>query len=90
MLEEAGTGEGVTYTILSKDAKQFGLETWNVSLTASAVTGVFSVLMIVSPFSTRLGRHILAGSTLLAEEFKNQCVVHYTVSTIETRFSEKD
>lgn len=75
---------------MSKDARQFGLETWNVILTAAVIAGVFSVLMIVSPFSTRLGKHILAGGTLLAEGFKNQCVVHYTVSTIETRFSEED
>lgn len=74
---------------MSKDAKQFGLETWNVILAVSIVTGVLSVLMIISPFHTRLSKHIVAGITLLAEGFKNQCVVHYTVSTIETRFSEK-
>lgn len=74
---------------MSKDAKQFGLETWNVILTASIITGVFSVLMIVNPFPARLSKHIVAGGTLLAEGFKNQCVVHYTVSTIETRFSEE-
>ena len=75
---------------MSKDARQFGLETWNVILTAAVIAGVFSVLTIVSPFGTRLGKHVVAGGTLLAEGFKNQCVVHYTVSTIETRFSEED
>lgn len=75
---------------MSKDARQFGLETWNVILTASVITGVLSVLMIVSPFRVRLSKHIVAGSTLLAEGFKNQCVVFCTVSTIETRFSEED
>ncbi len=75
---------------MAKDAKQFGLETWNVILTASILTGVLSVFMIVDPFSTRMGRHIVAGSTLLAEGFKNQCVVRYTVSTMETRFSEEN
>lgn len=75
---------------MAKDAKQFGLETWNVILTASILTGVLSVFMIVDPFSTRMGRHIVAGGTLLAEGFKNQCVVRYTVSTMETRFSEED
>lgn len=75
---------------MAKDAKQFGLETWNVILTASILTGVLSVFMIADPLSTRMGRHIVAGGTLLAEGFKNQCVVRYTVSTMETRFSEED
>lgn len=75
---------------MSKDARQFGLETWNVILTASVIAGVLGVLMIVSPFHVGLSRHIVAGGTLLAEGFKNQCVVRYTVSTIETRFSEED
>lgn len=75
---------------IAKDAKQFGLETWNVILTASILTGVLSVFMIADPLSTRMGRHIVAGGTLLAEGFKNQCVVRYTVSTMETRFSEED
>lgn len=75
---------------MSKDAKQFGLETWNVILTASIITGILGVLMIINPFHTRLSKHIVAGGTLLAEGFKNQCVVRYTVSTMETPFSEEN
>lgn len=75
---------------MSKDAKQFGLETWHVILTASVIAGILSILMIVNPFRAHLSKHIVAGGTLLAEGFKNQCVVRYTVSTIETRFSEED
>lgn len=74
---------------MSKDSRQFGLETWSVILAAAVIAGVFSVLAIISPFSARLSKHIVAGGTLLAEGFKNQCVVHYTVSTMGTRFSEE-
>lgn len=73
----------------SKDAKQFGLETWNVILATSIIAAVFSVLLIVKPYHSRMAAHIVAGGTLLAEGLKNHCVVILTVKTIK-RHSPKD
>lgn len=67
----------------SKDAKQFGLETWNVILTTSIIAAVFSVLLIVKPYHSQLAAHIVAGGTLLAEGLKNHCVVILTVKTMK-------
>lgn len=66
----------------SKDAKRFGLETWNIILAASIVAAVFSVLLIVGPYHSQMAAHIVAGGTLLAEGFKNHCVVILTVKTM--------
>lgn len=73
---------------MSRDAKQFGLETWHVILIAAIVAGVFGGVVIISPFHTTLGQHVAAGCALLAQGFKSHCVVHYTVKTIERRMPE--
>lgn len=73
---------------MSKDAKQFGLETWYVILAASIVTGILGGVVIVSPFHTAPGRHAAAGCALLAQGLKSCCVVHYTVKTVERRMPE--
>lgn len=75
---------------MSKDSKQFGLETWYVILITSVVAGVFSVLLIVIPFHMQLARHIMAGAALLSMGFKNQCVMRYAVSTMEVHFPEEE
>ena len=67
---------------MSRDAKQFGLETWYVILAAAIVAGVFGGVVIIGPFHTALGKHIAAGCALLAQGFKSQCVVHLTVKTV--------
>ena len=66
----------------SKDAKQFGLETWNIILATSIIAAVFSVLLIVKPYYSQLAAHIVAGGTLLAEGLKSHCVVILTVRTM--------
>lgn len=72
----------------SKDAKQFGLETWNVILTTSIIAAVFSVLLIVRPYHSQRAAHIVAGGTLLAEGLKNHCVVILTVKTMKRHSPE--
>lgn len=69
----------------SKDAKQFGLETWTVILVTSIIAAVFSVLLIVKPYHSPKAAHIVAGGTLLAEGLKNHCVVILTVKTIRSQ-----
>lgn len=73
---------------MSKDAKRFGLETWYVILSAAIAAGILGGVVIISPFHTALGQHIVAGCALLAQGFKSHCVVHYTVKTIEHRLPE--
>ncbi|MGN1181620.1 MAG: DUF308 domain-containing protein [Faecalibacillus sp.] len=63
----------------SRDAKVFGLETWNRILGISILAGVFGILAIVRPFENEVASHIITGCALLFEGFMNQCVVHYTV-----------
>lgn len=70
---------------MSRDAKQFGLETWYVILAAAIAAGVLGGVVIISPFHTTLGQHIAAGCALLAQGFKSRCIVHYTVKSIERR-----
>lgn len=77
--------DGLLSIQMSRDAKQFGLETWYVILAAAIVTGVFGSVVIISPFHTTLGQHIAAGCALLAQGFKSCCVVHYTVKSIKHR-----
>lgn len=74
---------------MSKDAKQFGLESWYVILTAAIVAGVLGGVVIISPFHTALGQHIAAGCALLAQGVKSHCVVHYTVKTMKRPLPEQ-
>lgn len=64
---------------MSKDAKQFGLETWNVILTTSIVAGVFGALLLIRPYQSRLVARIVAGGTLIAAGLKSHCVMTYAV-----------
>lgn len=73
----------------AKDARQFGLETWNVILTISIIAAIFSVLLIVRPYHSQSAARIVAGGTLLAEGLKNHCVVILTVRTMK-RHTPKD
>ena len=74
--------DGLLSIQMSRDARQFGLETWYVILAAAIVVGVLGGVVIISPFHTTAGQHIAAGCALLAQGFKSQCVVHHTVKTV--------
>ena len=74
----------------SKDARQFGLETWTVILATSILAAVFSVLLIVRPYHGPRAAHIVAGGTLLAEGLKNHCVVILTVKTMKRHSPESE
>ena len=74
----------------SKDAKQFGLETWNIILATSIIAAVFSVLLIVKPYHSQMATHIVAGCTLLAEGLKNHCIVILTVKTMKYHSPENE
>ena len=72
----------------SKDAKQFGLQTWHIILVTSIIAAVFGVLLIVRPFHSQRIAHIVAGGTLLAEGLKGHCVVRLTVRIMERKPSQ--
>ncbi|MDY3282500.1 DUF308 domain-containing protein [Dysosmobacter sp.] len=74
----------------SKDARQFGLETWNVILATSVVAAVCGVLLIVRPYQSSGAAHLAAGGTLLAEGLKNHCVVILTVKTMKRHWPERE
>lgn len=80
--------DGLLSIQMSRDARQFGLETWYVILAAAIVAGVLGGLVIIGPFHTVAGQHIAAGCALLAQGFKSHCVVHYTVKTVNRRLPE--
>lgn len=66
---------------MSKDAMQFGLESWYIILIISVIAGAFGVLLMIQPFKTRLAAHILAGSALIAAGLKSQCVITLAVKS---------
>lgn len=70
---------------MSKDAKQFGLKTWNVILAASIVAGVFGALLIIRPYRSRLVAHIVAGGALIAAGLKSHCVMAFAVKAGKTQ-----
>lgn len=70
---------------MSKDAKQFGLETWNVILTTSIVAGVFGALLIIRPYHSRFVAHIVAGGALITAGLKNHCVMTYAVKATKVQ-----
>ena len=74
----------------SKDAKQFGLQTWHIILITSIIAAVFGILLIIKPFRGRLAAHIIAGGALLAEGLKNHCVVMLTVKIMERKPTQSD
>lgn len=63
----------------SKDAKTFGLKTWNWILAFSIIAGVFGVLIIIEPFSDPQASRILDGCGLLVEGFMNHLEMKETV-----------
>lgn len=75
--------DGLLTIQTSKDARQFGLRTWQILLITSVIAAVFGVLLIVRPFHSQLAAHVVAGGTLLAEGLKNHCVVIFTVRILE-------
>ncbi|MGN1164912.1 MAG: DUF308 domain-containing protein [Lachnospiraceae bacterium] len=63
----------------AKDAKVFGLKTWNEILTFSIIAGIFGVLIIIRPFQGIRVTHIINGCGLLAEGIMNHLTVKETV-----------
>ena len=57
----------------SIDAKRFGLHTWSVILTASIISGILSVLLLI------MNTKLFAGLALLSEGFMRQYIVQCTV-----------
>lgn len=64
---------------MSKDARSFGLETWNRILIFSIIAGVFGVLIIIGPFSGVRSSHILNGCGLLVEGVMNHLEIKETI-----------
>lgn len=73
----------------SCDEKKFGLERWKQILIISILVGTFGVLTIVKPFENETISHLIIGCTLLGKGFMNQCVVHYTVSSVYCHNNKK-
>ncbi|MGN0203936.1 MAG: DUF308 domain-containing protein [Coprococcus sp.] len=63
----------------SRDAKIFGLKTWNEILIFSIIAGIFGVLIIIKPFRGIRTTHIINGCGLLAEGLMNHLTVKETV-----------
>lgn len=63
----------------AKDAKVFGLRTWNRILIFSIIAGIFGVLIIIKPFQSMQTTHIVNGCGLLAEGIMNHLTVKETV-----------
>lgn len=66
----------------SKDAKNFGLKTWNQILAFSILAGALGALIIINPFSEVRASHILNGCGLLAEGGMNHLEIKETVKVM--------
>lgn len=64
---------------MSRDAKEFGLKSWNMILIFSIIVGIFSVLIIVRPFQSENMLHIIIGCGLLMEGALNHLVARDAV-----------
>ena len=73
----------------SKDARNFGLDTWNKILFVSIVAGVLGVLALLRPFGSTTARYWFMGLTLIAEGIMKQCVVMYTVKAARAETPEE-
>lgn len=63
----------------SKDARKFGIETWNWIMAFSIIAAVFGVLIIVKPLPGMRSSHVVDGCGLLVEGFMNHLTVRETV-----------
>lgn len=63
----------------SKDARKFGLGTWNLILGSAVIAGILGVLIIVKPFSGIRISNIIGGCGLCAEGALNHLLVKETV-----------
>lgn len=82
--------DGLLTVQMSKDARQFGLKTWNVLLTFAVVTSVLGVLLILKPYLSPAAYRIAGGCTLAAAGVKNQFVMKYAVKAIPERTAPAD
>lgn len=64
---------------ISKDARKFGLKTWNLILALAVIAGILGVLIIVKPFSGIRTSNIIGGCGLCAEGALNHLLVKETV-----------
>lgn len=63
----------------SKDARRFGLKTWNLILALAVIAGILGVLIIVKPFSGVRTSNMIGGCGLCAEGAMNHLLVKETV-----------
>lgn len=59
---------------LSKDAKEFGLESWNLILILAVMAGVFGVLIVIRPFHSEKVQCMITSCGLLMEGVLNHLV----------------
>ena len=64
---------------LSRDAKEFGLQSWNLILILSLMAGILGVLIAVRPFRNENILHVVTGCGLLMEGAMNHLVARDAV-----------
>lgn len=64
---------------LSRDAREFGLRSWNFILILAAIASVFGVLIVIKPFQNEDIQRVITGCGLLMEGALNHLVVKATV-----------
>lgn len=60
---------------LSRDAREFGLSSWNVILAVAVIASVFGVLIVAKPFLDERVQRIITGCGLLMEGALNHLVM---------------
>lgn len=60
---------------LSKDARDFGLRSWNLILALAVIASVFGFLIVMRPFQNEMILHIITSCGLLMEGALNHLVV---------------
>ena len=59
---------------MSKDAREFGLQSWKLILIFSAIAGLFGILIVVRPFRNDVMLHMMTSCGLLMEGALNHLV----------------
>lgn len=59
---------------LSRDAREFGLESWNVILILAVIAGAFGVLILIRPFQNETVQRIITSCGMLMEGALNHLV----------------
>lgn len=64
---------------MSRDARAFGLKSWNLILIFSVIAGIFGILIVLRPLRNENMLHIITSCGLLTEGALNHLVVKDTV-----------